>query len=68
MRGALSPEGSALQGEPQELAHQVANPLGATTVGMPIGADRYDRLLAAISGLDKATSVDEIIGLTLPDA
>jgi len=25
---------------------------------MPIGADRYDRLLAAISGLDKATSVD----------
>src|SRR5215475_5698004 len=31
---------------------------------MPIGADRYDRLLAAISGLDKATSVDEIIGLT----
>ena len=50
------------------MAHQVANPLGATTVGMPIGADRYDRLLAAISGLDKATSVDEIIGLTLPGA
>jgi hypothetical protein len=31
-RGPLSPEGSALQREPQELAHQVANPGGATTV------------------------------------
>ena len=31
-RGSLSPEGSALQREPQELAHQVANPVGATTV------------------------------------
>jgi hypothetical protein len=28
----LSPEGSALQREPQVLAHQVANPVGATTV------------------------------------
>src|SRR5207249_790450 len=36
--------------------------------GLPIGPDRYDRLVAAISGLDKATSVDEIIRLTLPDA
>ncbi len=26
----LSPEGSALEGEPQVLAHQVANPVGAT--------------------------------------
>jgi len=36
--------------------------------GLPIGPDRYDRLVAAIAGLDKATSVDEIIRLTLPDA
>ena len=31
--GTLSPEDSALQGEPQELAHQVANPVGATRRG-----------------------------------
>jgi hypothetical protein len=28
----LGPESSALQREPQELAHQVANPVGATKV------------------------------------
>ena len=36
--------------------------------GLPIGPDRYDRLVAAIVGLDKATSVDEVIRLTVPDA
>ena len=36
--------------------------------GLPIASHQYDRLVAAISGLDKATSVDEIIRLTLPDA
>ena len=33
--------------------------------GLPIKADQYDRLVAAISGLDKATSVDELVRLTL---
>ena len=41
VRGALSPEGSALQREPQELAHQVANPVGATRWGdFPLGDHR----------------------------
>lgn len=33
--------------------------------GLPIKADQYDRLVVAISGLDKATSVDELVRLTL---
>ena len=35
--------------------------------GLPIAPPQYDRLVAAISGLDKATSVDEVIRLTLRD-
>jgi hypothetical protein len=34
--------------------------------GLPIAADQYDRLVAAVAGLEKAASVDEIIRLTLP--
>jgi 2-methylcitrate dehydratase PrpD len=35
--------------------------------GLPIKPAAYDRLVAAIAGLDTAASVDEIIGLTLPE-
>ena len=33
--------------------------------GLPIKADQYERLVAAIAGLDKAASVDELVRLTL---
>jgi len=36
--------------------------------GLPIAPRRYDRLVATIAGLDKATAVDEVIRLTLPEA
>jgi hypothetical protein len=35
--------------------------------GLPISAPRYERLVSAVAGLDKASSVDEIVRLTLPD-
>jgi len=35
--------------------------------GLPITAPRYDSFVAAVAGLDKAPSVDEIVRLTLPD-
>src|SRR5437867_6764762 len=34
--------------------------------GLPIAPDQYDRLVAAVAGLDKAASVDEVVALTLP--
>jgi len=34
--------------------------------GLPISAERYERFVAAVADLDKASSVDEIIRLTLP--
>jgi 2-methylcitrate dehydratase PrpD len=34
--------------------------------GLPIPAAQYDRLVAAVQGLDAASSVTEIVGLTLP--
>jgi hypothetical protein len=34
--------------------------------GLPIAPSRYDRLVAAIAGLDRAASVDELVRLTLP--
>ncbi len=34
--------------------------------GLPIAPEQYDRLVAVISGLEKANSVDELIRLTLP--
>jgi 2-methylcitrate dehydratase PrpD len=33
--------------------------------GLPIAPERYDRFVAAVAGLDKAASVDEVVGLTL---
>ena len=33
--------------------------------GLPIAPERYDRFVAAVAGLDKAPSVDEVVGLTL---
>jgi len=36
--------------------------------GLPIKPAQYERLVAAIATLDAATSVDELIGLTLPEA
>jgi len=36
--------------------------------GLPIAPAQYDRLVTAIAGLEKATSVDEIIRLTLPSS
>src|SRR5438876_9685400 len=35
--------------------------------GLPISAARYDRFVAAVAGLDKAPSVDEVVRLTLPE-
>ena len=35
--------------------------------GLPISAPRYDRFVAAVAGLDKAPSVDEVVRLTLPE-
>src|SRR2546427_7694815 len=35
--------------------------------GLPISAQRYERLVSAVAGLDKASSVDEVVRLTLPD-
>src|SRR3989442_2854952 len=35
--------------------------------GLPIAAPRYDRFVAAVAGLDKAPSVDEVVRLTLPE-
>ena len=35
--------------------------------GLPIAPSRYERFVAAMAGLDKAPTVDEIVGLTLPD-
>jgi len=35
--------------------------------GLPISPERYERFAAAVAGLDKAPSVDEIVRLTLPD-
>src|SRR5881409_2686225 len=34
---------------------------------LPISAPRYDRFVAAVAGLDKAPSVDEVVRLTLPE-
>jgi hypothetical protein len=34
--------------------------------GLPISAPRYESFVAAVAGLDKAPSVDEIVQLTLP--
>ncbi|PYN83476.1 MAG: hypothetical protein DMD96_02205 [Candidatus Rokuibacteriota bacterium] len=34
--------------------------------GLPITPEQYDRFVAAVAGLDKATSVDEVARLTLP--
>src|SRR5499426_1556076 len=34
--------------------------------GLPISPQRYERFVAAVAGLDKAGSVDEVIRLTLP--
>jgi hypothetical protein len=34
--------------------------------GLPIAPSQYDRLVAAIAGLDRAASVDELVRLTLP--
>jgi len=34
--------------------------------GLPISAQRYERLVSAVAVLDKASSVDEIVRLTLP--
>ena len=36
--------------------------------GLPIASRQYDRLVAAISDLDRAKSIDEVIRLTLPEA
>jgi hypothetical protein len=35
--------------------------------GLPIALTRYESFVAAVAGLDKAPSVDEIVRLTLPD-
>jgi len=35
--------------------------------GLPISAPRYDQFVAAVAGLDKAPSVDEVVRLTLPE-
>ena len=35
--------------------------------GLPISTPRYDRFVAAVAGLDKAPSVDEVVRLTLPE-
>ena len=35
--------------------------------GLPIAPKRYERFVAAVAGLDKASSIDELVGLTLPD-
>jgi hypothetical protein len=35
--------------------------------GLPISAPRYESLVGAVAGLDRAPSVDEIVRLTLPD-
>ena len=34
--------------------------------GLPIAPAQYDRFVAAVAGLDKAESVDEVVALTLP--
>jgi hypothetical protein len=34
---------------------------------LPISAPRYESFVAAVAGLDKAPSVDEIVRLSLPD-
>jgi 2-methylcitrate dehydratase PrpD len=36
--------------------------------GLPISPAQYDRLVAAVAGLDAADSTDELIRLTLPEA
>ena len=35
--------------------------------GLPIAPKRYESFVAAVAGLDKAPSIDELVGLTLPD-
>jgi 2-methylcitrate dehydratase PrpD len=35
--------------------------------GLPIAPTRYKSFVAAVAGLDKASSIDELVGLTLPD-
>jgi len=35
--------------------------------GLPIAADRYERFVAAVAGLDKAESVEDVVRLTLPE-
>jgi 2-methylcitrate dehydratase PrpD len=35
--------------------------------GLPIAPKRYESFVAAVAGLDKASSIDELVGLTLPD-
>ena len=35
--------------------------------GLPIAPTRYESFVAAVAGLDKASSVDEIVSLILPD-
>src|SRR5256712_2214518 len=35
--------------------------------GLPISTPRYDQFVAAVAGLDKAPSVDEVVRLTLPE-
>jgi hypothetical protein len=34
--------------------------------GLPISSERYERFVAAVGGLDRASSVDEVVRLTLP--
>ncbi len=35
--------------------------------GLPISSKRYESFVRAVAGLDKAPSVDEIVGLSLPE-
>jgi hypothetical protein len=35
--------------------------------GLPISPARYERFVAAVAGLDKAPSVDDLVGLTVPE-
>jgi 2-methylcitrate dehydratase PrpD len=35
--------------------------------GLPIAPKRYESFVAAVAGLDKASSIDELVGFTLPD-
>ena len=35
--------------------------------GLPIAPERYESFVAAVAGLDKASAIDELVRLTLPD-